>query len=306
MKWRKQGLIYVASGEQPWAHSHAMIPTPHWLNEDALRIYLTTCDASGIGRIGYIDVDPNDPSRILKRSSKPVLDIGLPGTFDENGVLQTSIVDLPDGRKYLYYVGFELGSKIRYRLLTGLAVSDDGGETFVRVKNTPVLERSHKELYFRCGPFVLLDQDIFKLWYVAGSDWTDIDGKAMPVYTINYLESADGIHWGDEGQVCIPILYPDEHGFGRPYVIKEAELYRMFYSIRKKNLGYRHGYAESKDGLHWERKDDQIGLDVSDTGWDSQTVCYSAFIRYHHQTYLFYNGNDFGKTGVGFACLEKE
>ena len=304
MKWAKKGLIYVADGRFSWAKSHAMIPTPDIINDDTLRIYVTFCDEQGIGRVGYVEVDAYNPAHIVALSSEPVLGIGEPGTFDENGVLQCSVVSPSDGIKYLYYAGFEIGTKIRYRLLSGLAVSRDGGKSYQRVQQTPVLERSDTELYFRGGPFVMLDDGIYKAWYVAGSNWIVIDGKSMPVYTINYLESPDGVHWGKKGKVCIDITHENEHGFGRPYVIKTGGLYRMFYSIRIKHKGYRLGYAESADGITWNRKDASIGLDVSDDGWDSQAVCYSAVVTLKNKTYMFYNGNEFGKTGFGYAVLE--
>jgi len=167
-----------------------------------------------------------------------------------------------------------------------------------------VLERSDAELYFRCGPFVLFENNVFRMWYVAGSSWMDIGGKSMPVYTIKYMESGDGINWPEEGRTCIDIEKDDEHGFGRPYVIKEGGLYRMFYSIRVKHKGYRLGYAESKDGISWMRKDREAGIDVSESGWDSEMVCYSALVNAGGKTYMFYNGNGFGKTGFGYAELK--
>jgi len=305
MKWKKKGLVYTPNGDFHWAKSHAMIPTPDLISYQIIRIYITCCDENGIGRVGYVDVDADNPSKIIKISEKPVLDIGVPGTFDENGVLQCSILNMPNGQKYLYYVGFELGTKIRYRLLSGLAISTDGGNTFTRFKKTPVLERSDKELYFRCGPFIILDNNIFKLWYVAGSEWTSIEGKEMPIYDIRYQESKDGIHWADQGTVCIKIEHDDEHGFGRPYVIKDKDKYRMFYSVRRRSFAaYRMGYAESLDGIHWVRKDHELGLDVSATGWDSAAIMYAAVIVAGGKTYLFYNGNNFGKEGFGYAVLE--
>lgn len=305
MKWIKQGLIYNANGEFNWAQSHAMIPTPIVLNENTIRVYVTFCDKNGIGRVGFVDVDSFNPKIIKGISPNPVLDIGLPGTFDENGALVCSVLTL-NKKKYLYYVGFELGTKIRYRLLTGLGINaenDNNSYYFRKVKQTPILERSSDELFFRCGPFCLFEDNIFKLWYVAGSSWLKINNKDMPVYTINYLESNNGINWGNKGHVCINIQNDNEHGFGRPYVVKDEGFYKMFYSIRIKELGYRLGYAESVDGKNWERKDNEIGIDVSTEGWDSKMVCYSAVIQVNGRTYMFYNGNDFGGTGFGFAEL---
>jgi hypothetical protein len=306
MRWHKLGVVYKPDGTRDWAVSHAMVPTPTLLNEREVRVYLSFRDAQNVGRAGYVDVCTDDPLRVLRVSPEPVLDIGLPGTFDENGVLPTCVIDVSPGLKYMYYVGFEVGTRIRYRLLTGLAISRDGGETFVRNSRTPILERSDEELFFRGGPFVLREGNLFKMWYVAGSGWTSVAGKAMPVYDLKYLESADGIEWASAGRTCLDLRDSDEHGYGRPYVIRENGLYRLFYSIRRRSVAaYRLGYAESVDGINWRRLDDQLNFDVSMEGWDSEAVMYSAVITLEDKTYMFYNGNNFGETGFGVAMLEQ-
>lgn len=309
MQWKKLGLVFGPDGTMPWAKSHAMIPTPLLLNENVIRVFVTFLDDRGIGRPGFVDVSAHDPLRVLNVSKQPLLELGKPGTFDENGMLVCHVTDLGDGRMYMYYVGFELGTKIRYRLLTGLAISDDNGETFTRYAPTPVLERTAKELYFRGGPYCLYEEGIFRLWYVAGSEWTNLDGKSMPVYDVRYVESKDGIHWPEEGEVQIAITEPDEHGFGRPCIIPKADGgYRMFYSVRRRSLGaYRLGYAESADGSNWTRLDEKLNLDISpDSSLDSSAIMYAAPIEILGKLYLFYNGNEFGRDGFALAVLEAE
>jgi hypothetical protein len=308
MRWKKLGLVYGPNGLLSWAKSHAMIPTPVWLNQNVIRVFVTFCDAKGIGRPGYVDVSAHDPTKVLGVSQNPLLDLGRPGTFDENGLLACSVTDLGNSRMHMYYVGFELGTKIRYRLLTGLAISEDGGESFQRHAETPVLERSSMEMYFRGGPYCLVEQGCFRLWYVAGSEWIELDGKSMPVYDVRYAESNDGIHWPDKGEVQIPITGPDEHGFGRPCVIpKTGGGYRMFYSVRRRSYGaYRLGYAESPNGHVWTRMDERLNLDVTQGSFDSQAIMYAAPIEIRNQLYVFYNGNDFGRDGFAVAVLEAE
>lgn len=305
MRWQKKGVIWQPDGQHWWARSHATCPTPLALGDGRLRLYVQCRDALGIGRVGYVDVAGDDPSRVVEVSPEPCLDIGPAGTFDENGVLQTSVVALPDGRIFMYYVGFELGHKTRYRLLSGLAISEDGGRHFTRSSNTPVLERSNDELFFRGGPFVLREPQSFRMWYVAGSAWTEIDGKPMPCYDLRYIESADGMSWPSSGRVVLPVVHPDEHGFGRPWVVKGPQGYQLFFSVRRRSLGqYRLGYAESPDGLAWTRRDEELGLDVSPGEWDDQAIMYSAVIAAAGRTLLFYNGNNFGQGGFGLAELE--
>jgi len=300
VKWHKHGRIYVPDGTRPWALHYAFPPTP-WLRPDGvLRIYLAFCDQHIVGRVGYLDLDATNPSKILRISERPVLDIGDPGAFDENGVLPTCVVPVA-GKLYMYYVGYQLGHRVRYHQFQGLALSADGGETFQRVQKTPVLERSDAELHHRTSAFVLRDQDRFRIWYVGGSQWTTVKSKELPVYNLRHLQSEDGIHWGNEGVVCLDFADPDEHAFGRPWVIKKDDGYRMYYSVRRKSLGYRLGYAESSDGLTWQRKDDEVGLDVSPDGWDSEMIAYASIVELTDRVYLFYNGNNCGQTGFGYA-----
>jgi hypothetical protein len=304
VKWSKQGLLYRPDGSVPWAVKHAVPPTPHLLDDDTLRIYLAFTDENTVGRVGYLDVSPDDPGRILRVSEEPVLDIGQLGAFDENGVVPTSVVRVGD-ELYMYYVGFQLGHKVRYFQFQGLAISTDGGESFQRHVRVPIIDRSDTELVNRTSAFVMHDEGRFRMWYVGGSEWTVVNGKPLPIYNIRYLESSDGKSWADSGRVAIDFKDDDEHALGRAWVVKHDGLYKMLFSRRSRTLGYRVGYAESPDGVEWARDDDRAGLDVSEEGWDAAMVAYTSIFTRRERTYLFYNGNDLGQTGFGWAVLEE-
>ncbi|MFQ4141746.1 hypothetical protein [Chlorogloeopsis sp. ULAP02] len=303
MIWQKLGLVYVANGKQDWAFSHAFIPTAMMLNDELIRVYVAFLDQSKVGRVGFVDVAASNPLQVLRVSEKPVLDIGEPGTFDDNGVTPISIIKYAN-KLYLYYVGWQLGVKVRYFLLIGLAVSEDNGNSFKRYSRVPILERSDKELFVRTAAHVQRDHNKWRMWYVAGDKWLHVDDKQVPTYNLRYLESNDGINWGKEGRICLDIASNEEYGFGRPFVIKESGLYKMWYSIRTFSKGYRLGYAESTDGLNWIRKDEGVGIDVSEDGWDSQMICFGCLQKTRYGTYLFYNGNNYGETGFGVAVLQ--
>jgi len=303
MRWTKKGRIFVPDGSQWWAKKYAFPPTPYRLNDEVLRIYVAFCDEKIVGRIGFVDVAADDPSEIVAVSKDPVLDIGSPGAFDENGILPTSIVEVGE-RLYLYYVGYQLGMKVRYYQFEGLAISEDGGNTFRRHSKVPVTDRTDAEMLNRTSAFVRLRNGLFEMWYVGGSDWTTVNGKELPMYNIRYLTSVDGISWGPEGKVSIDYKDNDEHAFGKPFILEDGPLQRMFYSIRTRSKGYRLGYAESEDGLNWTRKDDEIGIDVSETGWDSEMIAYSSIVKHKDKFYMFYNGNNLGESGFGYAELD--
>lgn len=306
MKWEKKGLIYCPNEIGTWKEQFAMLPTPLEI-EDKLRIYVGFCDKNNIGRIGFVDVLQENPSCIIKISEKPVLDIGEKGCFDDNGVVPISILKEKE-TIYLYYIGFQLGVKIPYFMFCGLAISEDNGNTFRRYSKSPILDRIGDEVYARCGVNVVYDNGLYKMWYVGSykSGWTIAQDKLKPLYIMKYTESKDGIHWNENAVQCMSYKNSDEHGFGRPYVWKEEGIYKMLYSIRTYSRGYYIGYAESKDGISWERMDDKAGIGLSTHGWDSENLSYPYLWSTNQKKYLFYNGNGCGKSGFGYAELVGE
>lgn len=303
MQWKKKGLIYCPKEKGTWMEQFAMLPTPILIGEK-LRVFLGFCDKNNVGRIGYIDVSPEEPKKIIKISKKPVLDIGKIGCFDDNGVVPISILKKKD-EIFLYYIGFQLGVKVPYYMFCGLAISKDNGETFERYSESPILDRINDEVYARCGVNILFDNGIYKMWYIGSyrEGWTEGKNKLKPLYIMKYTESKDGICWNKNPIQCMEYQSEDEHGFGRPFVWKEENRYKMFYSIRTYSRGYYIGYAESDDGIKWERKDGKAGIDLSINGWDNENLSYPYLWSYKDKTYMFYNGNGCGKSGFGYAEL---
>lgn len=298
MKWVKKGLIFKPEGQFDWVNTHAMVPIADRIEGDLYRIYFCGRDRLNRSLVGYVEVDINEPQNILYISEKPVLGLGALGTFDDNGVTPSWVVN-HKGVKYLYYIGWNKGSTVRMSEVAGLAISKDGGKTFERFSKAPILERTDIEPYLiLAAPCVLIENEIWRMWYVSGVGWVH---KDLPRYNIKYAESRDGINWDRRGVVCIDFKSKDENALGRPCVVKENDTYKMWYSYRGES--YRIGYAESKDGIVWERKDDEAGIDVSESGWDSEMIEYAFVFEHKGRKYMLYNGNQYGKTGFGYAIM---
>jgi hypothetical protein len=306
--WERLGLLDLGVPlGPPWTTSHAMVPTPIATARGTVEIYFASCDARGRGRPYVVEIDPERPHRALAPPRGPLLELGAPGCFDDNGVVPTSAVRAPDGRIHLYYVGFELCHGVRYRLFTGLAISTDDGASFRRHAEVPVLDRSTEERYFRCGAHVRHEHGAFRMWYVGGREWTELDGKQVPVYDIRYAESADGISWPAAGEPILAAREPHEHGLGRPWVVRRTGEERLLLSVRDRAVGgYRLGCAvRGADGA-LERRDDCVGLGLGAAGFDDAAMAYLAVIETAAGTIGFYNGNNFGEGGIGVARLREE
>lgn len=310
MKWIKKGLIFSAANQFEWMAHHACVPIADKVNDEVLRIYFGPRDRQGRTRTAFIEVEADNPSNVLYVHDRPVLELGKLGTFDDSGAMPSCIVN-HNGKKYLFYIGWNVGVTVSYRNSIGLAVSEDGGLSFNRVFEGPVVDRNLLEPYFCASPFVIFDEGKWKLWYASSTGWVVVNEKPEPIYQIKYAESDDGCHWVRNNTTCIEYTFEGEAN-ARPAVIKENGLYRMWYCFRgsidyrtNKDQSYRLGYAESGDGIKWIRKDDVVGIERSTEGWDSIMMEYCCVYEHKGRKYMLYNGNGFGETGFGYAVFDE-
>ncbi|MEO5830170.1 MAG: hypothetical protein ABIQ36_06340 [Rhodanobacter sp.] len=300
-EWSKQGLVFETArhGVGGWMRHSALTPTPYRIDDDRIRVYAGFRDADGVSRIGYVDVRAADPATIVHVSAEPVLDIGRSGCFDDNGVILGDVVDGPGGL-HLFYVGFQRVAKAKFLAFTGLAVSTDGGNCFSRVQETPILDRAPGRSTIAAVHSAIYENGRWRLWYAVGDDWETIGGQSFPRYHIRYVETDDLHSISHEDQVCL-MPRGGEYRIGRPRVYRFGGRYVMYFTRGNRGGEYFPGMAYSDDGVQWERRDEALGLTLSDSGWDSRVICYPALIQQRDKLLMFYNGNDMGVDGFGVA-----
>jgi len=297
--WRKIGLVCGGTGGAFWAASHAALPVADALDGGRHRVYFSARDSHNRAHIGWGDVDLRDPTT-WKVSAEPAMAPGPLGGFDDSGVT-TSCLVTDRGVKYQFYTGWSLGVTVPFYLSVGVAISEDGGATYRRIRKSPVLERSEIDPFLTASPWILVESGVWRMWYVSAVRWAMVDGRPVHHYHIRYAESRDGVHWVRDGLVCIDFKSRDEYAISRPCVVRDGNVYRMWYASRGER--YRMGYAESSDGLVWRRMDEEAGIAVSPSGWDSDMIEYPCVIDAGGRRLMLYNGNDYGRTGIGLAEL---
>jgi hypothetical protein len=309
MRWRKLGHLFSAPTHLGWAQTHAQLPFAEPLGA-GWRVHFSSRDERGRAQIGSFELDLDGPApRVGAVRTTPEIGLGPLGAFDDNGVT-TSWVLARGGARYHYYTGWTLGVTVPFYLGIGLAVSEDDGDTYRKVFDAPVLGRSGVDPYLTASPAILVENGIWRMWYVSCDRWALEAGQPKHLYHIRYAESADGINWKPLGHRCIDFKTPDEYAISRPTVVKDGTTYKMWYGHRASTEGgvvrttYRIGYAESKDGLSWTRRDEDAGIDVSPEGWDSEMIEYPHVFDHRERRYMLYNGNGYSRTGMGLAVLE--
>ena len=191
MQWRKQGLLYRPQANA-WMVSHASLPFAEPLRGNHIKVYFSGRDKQNKSQAGSFEVDITRPGKIHNFSSKPILSYGEPGTFDDAGSMASWVVNCRD-KKYLYYIGWNLGVSVPFRNAIGLAVSEDGGKSFKKISRGPVLDRDLVDPGFVASPCVLIESNIWRMWYLGCTGWEIYQGELRHRYRICYAESEDEI-----------------------------------------------------------------------------------------------------------------
>jgi hypothetical protein len=294
--WLKQGMLFRAEGQRPWMVSHCANPFAEARGGDRFRVYFGSRDRDNRTHIGWLDLDLGERPRVVELAEEPVLGPGPRGAFDDSGTSMGCVVE-SGGRRFLYYLGWNLGVTVPWRNFIGLAVSASPDAPFIKASPAPVMDRSAEDPFNLTYPWVIREDNLWRMWYGSNRSWGA--GVADADHVIKYAESDDGVHWRRSGLTAIDLKPAGEFAVCRPCVVKTPGGYEMWYGRRGDS--YRIGYARSADGIHWQRLDEQSGIDVSASGWDSEMIQYPCVFVHRGRRYMLYGGNDYTRAGFGLA-----
>ena len=299
MSWKKIGQFEVSRWPKKWFENSSLQPTPVVLG-NCVRVYCGFRDAKGASRVGYIDLDKKNPSQVLSVSETPCLDLGVRGAFDDSGVVPSAVLQ-EENKIYLYYAGYQIPRNIRFMVFGGLAVSEDGGETFKRCSKVPVLDRTNNELLFRVAHTVFKHKGSYHVFYGGGSDFENGKNKTLPKYDVRYLTSEFINKFPEEGKVIIP-CNDHEHRLGRPYVLKSEDHFEMYFGYGTEVNPYWLTSAISTDLSEWKRNTTRL-IPEGPVMNDDVMQAYPSVFQVNGKRYLLYNGNEYGK--LGFVICEE-
>ncbi len=313
--WIKLGRIFNPQDVHnvSWLKEFAQAPSV-LVFDKFVRVYFScrpAPDANGryLSYSAYLDLNRSDLFQILELSMKPILELGELGTFDEFGIYPTSVIR--DGSLvYAYYGGWTRCESVPFNVAIGLARSNDNGMTFKKIGKGPILSYSPNEPFIISGPKIRKYDDQWVLWYIAGIRWLENSGRPEPVYRIRMATSINGLDWAPANKNIIETKLNENECQASPDVFYHNKRYHMFFcyryglNYRGKDGGYRIGYAFSDDMYNWIRDDSKAGIDVSETGWDSEMISYPHVFELDGEIFMLYLGNNVGKYGFGIARLE--
>jgi len=182
-------------------------------------------------RLGYA-TSPEGINWIKADSANPVLGLGTPGSWDDEGMYGISL--LYDDSLYHIWYGAHDGNRSRI----GNATSIDGIQ-WVRDMLNPVLDvgaPGEWDASFVFLPHVFFDDSLYHMWYTGGIDYNS--------RSIGYATSDDGIIWTKDTEnnpvmVRGPLFW-DNISVQAPFVLFDGATFEMWYAGwgNYKQIGY--------------------------------------------------------------------
>jgi predicted GH43/DUF377 family glycosyl hydrolase len=317
LEWIKKGQIFNLKDFKNWEHTHGQVP--YFIEIDKKRkIFFTSrppvnADGTYVSYTHAVDVEiTKDNFKISKLYQEPILPLGDIGYFDEFGSMPCSVIKHPEiDEIWLYYVGWSRKISSPYDCAIGLAISHDGGETFKKFGGGPIVGASTFEPFVLGCPRVYYFNKKWYMFYLTGIKWMDFKGRKECFYRLKIATSSDGIEWKRNEKFIIPERYENEcQTCASLFYYKDK--YHMYFTyrhsidFRNPERGYRIGYAISDDLENWDRDDEAGNFSISESGWDSEMVCYPNVSLIDDRFIMFYCGNSFGINGFGYAELLKK
>ena len=312
--WKKLGRIFIPQKikGRVWIKQFAQAPAT-LIYDNFVRVYFSCRpepDKEGqyISYSAFVDFDRSNLFKIINVADEPILELGKRGTFDEFGTYPVSVIR-NSNEVIAYYGGWTRCESVPFNVAIGMAKSKDGGRKFERIGEGPILSYSLDEPFILSGPKIRCFNNIYYLWYIAGTKWILDSGKPEPVYKIRLAISNDGLEWKKINKNLIKDKLEDDEAQASPDVFYFEGKYHMFFCYRKskqyrgKENGYRIGYASSYDLINWVRDDELAGINISEEGWDSEMISYPHVCEIDGKLFLFYLGNGVGIEGFGVAEL---
>lgn len=298
-QWEKLGRVLEANNTNPYLLSHLANPLAIHLSGDHYRIFYNGRNAQNKSSIGFIDLNILT-QQVIVYPKEPVITFGNTSSFYSHGLSLGCSYEV-GGKQYILCMGWHYpnekhwqGNIGRLCLTNGQWLKVDPAKPFLSIDQVDEISLSY--------PCIVFHEGIYKMWYGSTLAWNA--GNNEMLHVIKYATSLDGTNWEKHG-IAIPYEIGVAQAFSRPTVIIHKEVYHMWFSYRGgANTQYRIGYALSDNGQHWQRKEAQAGITVSAQGWDSEMLCYPHVFKHAGNFYMLYNGNSYGKTGMGLAVLK--
>lgn len=304
MEWLRYGRIFDP-GQYP-CHpkllTHSSNPVPIHLFGSYYRVYYSGRDAENRSSVGAFEFCI-DSRKITKTFYYPFITNGGINNFDSDGVSLGCHFE-KEGKHFLLYMGWQTKNLAHWRGDIGcLDIAADG--TLTKSSAFPFKQSDENDPISLSYPAIAKVSDGYLMVYGSTVAWETPNSEMLHV--LKMAHSQDCLTWQPVGSP-LPYELGLAQAFSRPTVLCDLKgNINCWFSFRSGNGGlYKIGFAKIRRDYSWEWDVGEVHFDTSTDDWESDMVEYPYVLDHCGDIYMLYNGNGFGKTGIGLAKIKSK
>lgn len=288
----------------PQLASHVSNPTPLHLGGAEYRVFYAARDDKNRSSLAYFDFDV-DATAVTNIGQEPLFSYGEPETFFSHGVTPGSTYEAA-GQLWLSFMGWEIpGDGEHWRGEIGLLNLGKRNSKASLHSTEPLLGRGGGDAVSLSYPGIIrLDTGDFLMIYGSTVTWDAGNGEMLHV--LKAAASPNGFDW-HAFESPHPYRLGSAQAFSGPNIVPTGSgMYDVYFSYRGAPPSkYKIGRSRfNSNDFSWQLLPDPAisGLDPHTIGVEMQE--YPSVFRHDGRTFMLFNGDGYGRTGVGLAVAD--
>lgn len=284
------------SKELPTSITYVANPVVVLMDQNVCRLFFNSRDRYNRSEVYSVDFDIRNFD-LVKGSFKIQLNISdSTPSYCRDGISLGAHFEL-GSKSFIGFMGWKVPKGMHWVGEVGLLELDDGWN-ISGISNSPWIPISENDPISLSYPAVSQVMGESYIWYGTTKSWDYGNGEMLHVIEKSKIHRDGTVSKTGE---LIEYQIGSAQAFSRPTYINFKGRSFMGYSVRGNKDKYRIGICEVFETQYSSRMGSVEYFTSGYEVWENQMVEYPYFLEHEDTLYMFYNGNSFGKSGVG-AC----
>lgn len=275
--------------------SHAANPVVIKIDRNLVRIFFNSRDKNQRSSIYSFDFDL-DSLRPIPDSLKVQFMLDSSDSYFKDGVSLGSHFQL-DGVSWIGFMGW-INPTFKHWYGTIGKFQLNANLDFESIDKKPWFDLDNQDQTSLSYPAVYTSKNTMHVWYGTTLTWDGGNGEM--IHILKEKVSKDYVRFESTNRV-VEWKMGESQAFSRPSILKIHDHFLMAYSVRGNATKYRIGFGLIEDNSSMVKQICTFSTSLSK--WESEMVEYPYLVSHGDSVFMFYNGNGYGKSGIGLAQL---
>ena len=268
------------------------------INQSKFRLFFNSRDTENRSSVYSIDV--TYPEFLPKYESiKLQMGFGRSSEYFSHGISLGQIFEV-NGSKFVSIMGWKNDPIKHWEGRIGYIPLNKSGD-LTTLSDKPWINLDESDPISLSYPAVISEGGFLRVWYGSTITWDAGNGEMLHVIKEGLINLEGDL---TKTEITVPYVLGEAQAFSRPAVLEINGKKLLAYSFRGNVTKYQIGFMWLNDFSTASQLNGIKSFKPSENSLENEMVEYPSFLTIGSNIYMLYNGNEFGKSGVGVALLE--